>query len=155
MSGPKPGTVKRPDRAEAMKGNQYAIGNKGPPPSKYTPEFIENEAKELLKWSKKKDNLYMKGFALERGYSPQRMVEWSKHNKDFAEAYSQAADWQELKIVNGSIKNKLNPNISKFVLACKHKWKEPAPDMPEYSKSSMQEYSKNQREKYASSRHES
>lgn len=28
----------------APKGNQYAVGNSGQPPSKYTDEFIEQEA---------------------------------------------------------------------------------------------------------------
>ena len=36
----------------APKGNQFAAGNSGPPPSRFTKEFIEKEAKAFTEWFK-------------------------------------------------------------------------------------------------------
>jgi hypothetical protein len=42
----------------APKGNQFALGNNGPQPSKYTAEFIEQGAVAFIKWFSQPDNIY-------------------------------------------------------------------------------------------------
>lgn len=44
----------------APKGNKFAVGNNGPSPSKYTLEFIEQEAKAFVIWFSHPDNIYFK-----------------------------------------------------------------------------------------------
>lgn len=106
----------------APKGNQYAKGSSGPPPSKYTDEFIENEAKELVLWFSKPENIYFKRFALERGYPPDMIGEFSKKNEVFKRAHIFAREWQECKIVEGALLNKLNSSFAKFAMANLSSW---------------------------------
>lgn len=101
----------------APKGNQYAVGNKGPSPTKYTPEFIENEALALIKWMGERDNVYFKRFALERGYLPDELSNFAKKNEVFALAYKMAKEWQECKLVEGGLFNKFNSNFVKFAMS--------------------------------------
>lgn len=117
-------------------------------PKKYTPEFVENEAKELLKWCKKADSYYVTGFALHRGYGRQRMHEWSKENQVFADAYSLATQWQEFRLFTDSLRNKINPAIAKWGLACIHKWKEPEPEMSKEAQAGFNKFLELELEKY-------
>jgi hypothetical protein len=139
--GPKPGTIKKsPELIEAMKGNKYAIGNRGPGPFKYTPEFIEKEAEALLEWCKKEDSYYITGFSLERGYSRENLFLWARKNQVFNRAYRIAKETQEYRLFQNSLKNKINPSIAKWGLACNHKWKEPPMEVINTSQSSAQKY---------------
>lgn len=135
----------------APKGNQYAVGNKGQPPSKYTPEFIEKEAEELLKWCRKEDSYYLKGFALERGYHPEYLSRWSKKNQVFNHAFIQATHWQEFRLFKDALQNKINPGIAKWGLACNHKWKEPPTEVINTtSKSGAEQYEEEMKSGYTS-----
>ena len=55
-------------------------------PKKWTPERIAEEADALKEWIEAFDhggtNVWLKSFALERGYSPQRNCEWSNPGHD-------------------------------------------------------------------------
>ncbi|MBA3816176.1 MAG: hypothetical protein H0X29_06585 [Parachlamydiaceae bacterium] len=106
----------------APKGNQYAVGNSGQPPSKYTDEFIENEAKDFILWFSQPDNIYFKRFALERGYPPDVLADFAKKNEVFKRAYLFAKEWQECKIVEGALFNKLNSSFAKFAMANLSGW---------------------------------
>lgn len=106
----------------APKGNQYAVGNGGPQPSKYTKEFIENEAIEFVKWFAKPGNIYFKRFALERGYPPDELARFAKKSEVFNRAYIFAKEWQECKIVEGALFNKLNSSFAKFAMANLSGW---------------------------------
>jgi hypothetical protein len=106
----------------APKGNTYAAGNSGPPPSKYTAEFIENEAKAFILWFSQPDNIYFKRFALERGYPPDELANFAKKNEVFKRAYLFAKEWQECKIVEGALFNKLNSSFAKFAMANLSGW---------------------------------
>ncbi len=86
----------------APKGNQYAKGNKGGAPLIYDDEFIENEALALRAWAVGPRNLWLKGFAYERGYTPTRMWEFGQKNDEFAKALEFAKDEQERKFVYGA-----------------------------------------------------
>lgn len=106
----------------APKGNKYALGNKGPAPSLYTQEFIENEAKAFVYWFSKPENIYFKRFALERGYPPDALADFAKKSEVFSRAYLFAKEWQECKIVEGALFNKLNSNFAKFAMSNLSSW---------------------------------
>lgn len=106
----------------APKGNQFALGNSGPSPSKYTQEFIEQEAIAFINWFCKPENIYFKRFALERGYPPDELAHFAKKNEVFKRAYTFAKAWQECKIVEGALFNKLNSNFAKFAMANLSGW---------------------------------
>jgi len=106
----------------APKGNQYAVGNSGQPPSKYTDEFIEQEAIAFIHWFSQPDNIYFKRFALERGYPPDVLADFAKKSEVFQRAYTFAKAWQECKIVEGALFNKLNSNFAKFAMANLSGW---------------------------------
>lgn len=101
----------------APKGNQFAVGNSGPQPSKYTNEFIEQEAIAFIKWFSQPENIYFKRFALERGYPPDELAHFAKKSEVFKRAYLLAKEWQECKIVEGALFNKLNSNFAKFAMS--------------------------------------
>jgi hypothetical protein len=74
------------------KGNKYAIGNSGLPPSKYTQEFIEQEAVAFIKWFSQPEKIYFKRFALERGYPPDELANFAEKSEVFRRAYNFAKD---------------------------------------------------------------
>jgi len=106
----------------APKGNKFAEGNSGPPPSKYTREFIEKEAIAFFDWFREPENIYFKRFALERGYSPDMLSEFAKKSEVFARAYTFAKGYQECKIVEGALFNRLNSNFAKFAMSNLSGW---------------------------------
>ena len=101
----------------APKGNKYAVGNSGQPPSKYTQEFIEKEAIAFIHWFSKPENIYFKRFALERGYPPDELANFARKNEVFNRAYLFAKEWQEVKIVEGALFNRVNSSFAKFAMA--------------------------------------
>lgn len=103
-------------------GNKYAIGNSGPSPTKYTNEFIEKEAIAFVEWFSKPENIYFKRFALERGYPPDALADFAKRSEVFRRAYGFAKEWQECKIVEGALFNRLNSNFAKFAMANLSGW---------------------------------
>lgn len=96
-------------------------GEGGGAPLKYTPEWIENEADEFEAWMKKKESVFFKQFAIEQGYSPQRLTEFAAKSPKFAEVFARAKEWQEAKISTLSLWKKLDPSMSKWVLSVHHK----------------------------------
>jgi hypothetical protein len=84
---------------ERQKGPQ---GPKGP--RKYTDEYLEEEAKLIVKWAEETENLYLRDFAHERGYHPSRLSEFALSNKNFAQALERAKDIQEKKITTMALK---------------------------------------------------
>jgi len=111
-------------KSGAPKGNQNAVGNSGRPPDIYTQEWIENEAKALIEWFEVPRNIWLKGFALQRGYDPVRFDEFADKSIVFAEALTKAKKIQEFKLVDKALFNETNSNITKFVLANNHGWTE-------------------------------
>ncbi len=103
----------------APKGNKYAVGNSGLPPV-YTQEWLIEEAENFREWMKKEDSIFFKSFCVERGYSPQRLTEFSEKCPEFSEVYKLAKDWQEQKIITTALWNKTNSGMAKFVLANHH-----------------------------------
>jgi len=110
----------------APKGTKFAKGHGKGAPQKYTDEWIELEAEEFCKWMQLPESIFIKSFAIERGYSPQRLTEFSEKNKVFSEVLARAKDWQESKLVNYGLFNRTNPGMTKFVLANHHGYAEKA-----------------------------
>jgi len=108
----------------APKGNKYAKNHGEGAPEKYTHQWLENEAQAFLEWMNFPTSLYFKSFALERGYSPQRLSEFAEKSEVFSEVLSRAKFWQESKLVNGALMRKYDCGMTKFVLANHHGWME-------------------------------
>jgi hypothetical protein len=108
----------------APKGNKFAKGHGKGAPQKYTDEWIEREAEEFCNWMKLPESIFIKSFAIERGYSPQRLTEFAEKNKVFSEVLARAKDWQESKLVSYGLFNKTNCGMTKFVLANHHGYTE-------------------------------
>jgi ABC-type glycerol-3-phosphate transport system substrate-binding protein len=106
------------------KGNKYALGNHGGAPAIYTQSWLKEEAARFLEWMDKPESIYFKSFAIERGYSPQRFMDFANRSPEFAEALKIAKEWQEQKLVCYGLFNKTNSAMTKFVLANCHSWKE-------------------------------
>jgi hypothetical protein len=113
------------------KGNQYALGNCGGAPAVYTEEWLREEALRFREWMKQPDSLFLKSFAIERGYSPQRLTEFAEKSPEFAEALAFAKSWQEAKLVTLGLWGRLNSSMTKFVLLNCHSWKEEIKDQTE------------------------
>ena len=107
----------------APKGHACYFVNEGRS-VKYTPEFIENEAKAFLEWMKLPTSLYFKRFAIDRGYSPQRMNEFAEVNETFSEVFRFAKEWQEVRVSEGAMTQELNAGFSKFFMANVCNWRE-------------------------------
>ena len=105
-------------------GNKHAVGNKGGREKYWTLERIQEEAIALKKWMKKDDSIFLKDFAVERGYLSQRFSEFNNECQEFAEIYSIAKEWQESKLVKGGLYNKTNPGFTKFILVNHHNYRE-------------------------------
>lgn len=93
-------------------------------PVTYTDEWLAKEATLLLEWLKEPKNFYFKRFALERGYTSQRFPEFSKRSDLFKEALELAKEWQEVKLVEGCLRQEFNSTITKFVLQNCHGWQD-------------------------------
>jgi hypothetical protein len=91
---------------------------------KYTPETIEKEAEALDAWSKNPKNFWLKDFALERDYGPQRLTEMAKDNENFAKALDRAKSRQESRLFKGGLVNTFNASLVKFALVNHHGWRD-------------------------------
>lgn len=112
-------------KAGAPKGNQNALGSTtSGAPLKYTDEWIENEAKLLIEWFDVPRNIWLKGFALTRGYDPVRFDEFANKSFVFSEALKKAKELQQFKLVDKALFNETNGGFTKFVLQNNHGWAE-------------------------------
>jgi len=88
-------------------------------PLKYDDLDIELEAEALLEWTEKhkEDEVFwLKNFALERGYAPQRLSDFANKNKYFMETLNYVKGIQEFRIVNGGLLNDYNSKIVGLLL---------------------------------------
>ena len=93
-------------------------------PKIYTQEFMEKEAVAFAAWMKKKDSIYFKNFAVERGYHPEKLADFARESEKFNLVYRQAKPWQEGKLAKGGLTNKYNSGFCKFVMANTCGWRE-------------------------------
>lgn len=107
----------------APKGHiPYGI-SEGRPPI-YTDEWLINEANALVEWTKQPGSIYFKRFAIDRGYSPNRLSEFAKMSHTFSVAYEYVKQWQEVRVSEGAINSEFNPSFSKFFMANVCGWTE-------------------------------
>lgn len=104
----------------APKGNQYAVGHHEGRPREYTDERIEEEARLLIEWMQLPESKYFKTFAISRGYVSQRLYEFAERNKVFAETWELAKEWQECRLVNLGLDNKVHFGMASRILAHAH-----------------------------------
>jgi len=102
----------------------YNVNGEGGRPIKYTKNFIEAEADALEKWIQEPSSIYFKRFALERGYSPQRLPEFAEVNERFSEILAKTREWQEIRLVEGGLMNEFNAGFTKFVMGNICSWSE-------------------------------
>lgn len=95
----------------------YNKNGEGGLPKTHTKEFIEKEAEAFDQWMKIPGSIYFKRFALDRGYSPQRLSEFAAQNERFAEVYKKAKEWQEIRLAEGGLTSEFNGSFCKFVMA--------------------------------------
>lgn len=107
----------------APKGHpNYDVEGKAGRPQKYSTEYIEQLADELLIWIKIDSNFWLKDFCLEKGIDPRLMSEWAKENERFSEAHSLGKSFQESRIFKGSMLKTFDSGMSKFALTVNHGW---------------------------------
>lgn len=95
----------------AKKGNQYAKGNpngnKGAP-VKYSQEFFEKLAKELLIWSEKPEAFFLKNFCAnhKEHILPEYLSRWAEESEVFSQAYEKVKLKLQDRLYSGSITKK-------------------------------------------------
>lgn len=79
-------------------------------PRKYSQEFIDNVANELIQWLKDPAHIFLGDFSLEKGLPRNSLNTWARQNKKFKEAYEKAKDKKQ---TNSVIRN-LGRNFTKL-----------------------------------------
>ena len=97
-------------------GNKFAAGHGYGRPTKYTDEWIENEAKSLLDWAKLPDSLFLQDFCWDRGYDPSRIGEFEKKSEIFSAAVKQFKDRQVSKLIKYGLSRTFDPGFTQYVL---------------------------------------
>lgn len=89
-------------------------------PKKYTEEFINRQADELIIWLREPKNIFFEDFLLDQDLNPQLMAIWAKENDKFSSAYDIAYQRQASRIKNGAITKDFSDGFSKFILINNH-----------------------------------
>jgi hypothetical protein len=114
--------------ARPRKDGTHAPGtNQGGAPTKYTEEWIEEEARRLLDWiaNDTPDKIYIGSFARYRGYDRARLSEFARSNSNFARAMRQAQAWQEEKFLRNALSKEWDAAQVRYTMArvCSPEWK--------------------------------
>lgn len=75
---------------------------------KRSPEEMENEVEVIPS---------VAGLALYLGVARSTVYEWAKQNKDFSDTLEDLLGTQEVSLLNGGLRGRFNPTISKLLLA--------------------------------------
>jgi hypothetical protein len=122
----------------APKGNQYALGNDGGRPTlyddKYCKDIIDYFSKPAVNVGYKKEynkdgslkceipfELAAQYPTLQRyahnvGVCHSTLLDWCKHNKEFAQAYARAKQLQEDIVLTNGMSNQFNSQFAQFIL---------------------------------------
>ncbi|MCK4790637.1 MAG: hypothetical protein KAV87_43275 [Desulfobacteraceae bacterium] len=93
-------------------------------PKKYTPEFIEGEAKALLEYAQSETIPFKKDFAVRRGYPSENLSRWAKENDEFYQALKRMEDVQETKLVKAMLMKKVDVTAAIFTLKNVAGWRD-------------------------------
>jgi hypothetical protein len=89
-------------------------------PVKYNKAFIENEANLLEEWMEKKENIFIEDFCLERNYSYNRAIEWTKDNEKFSVTYQKLQTKQKVALFKGGLSKKFAYPMCALILSHSH-----------------------------------
>jgi len=92
--------------------------------NKYTEAKLKKYGDELVKWMKVKDNVWLKDFAIEKGFPASYFARFRKKSEYFKEAHQKAKDIQESKLVKGVLDKKYSASFVKFILKNEAGWKD-------------------------------
>lgn len=98
----------------------YNVNGEGGRPEKYTKEFIEKEADELLKWVKEGKFIWFEEFTEDREYNANLMSLWAQTNDRFSVAYNKAKEKQKNMLVKGGLLKDYQYNMCALLLG--HSW---------------------------------
>ena len=93
-------------------------------PKKYTPDYLDKLADELLKWINKPNSFWLKDFAIENGFASQQMTVFADSNEKFSLALKMAKDIQESKLVKMGFNKKYNCTMAIFALKNVAGWRD-------------------------------
>ena len=89
-------------------------------PTKYTKEFVDNEAELLEEWMKQPGNIVLNKFATERGYLRQRLTEFCEISEKFSDTFKKAKEWQENLLIENAVTKVFSDGFTKFILINNH-----------------------------------
>lgn len=92
-------------------------------PEKYTTKYIETLADELIEWIKGERAYFLKNFAIEKGFSAQRLSEFAEKNEKFSDALKRAKDIQESRLFDLGLVTK-NQSFVIFALKNVANWRD-------------------------------
>ena len=119
--------LRRTKKMPAPKGHKpFPGGETGGLQKIHTIEFIDAEAEAFDEWMRKPDSIYIKSFALQRGYHPNRLAEFAKKSERFTGVYERAKQWQEEKLLLGGLKGEFVASFTKFAMANICGWRDQA-----------------------------
>lgn len=111
----------------APKGHPpYNKNGEGGAPRFWTDEKIEQIADYFWEYLEEPSSLYFKKFIIwlrrnkKIAIRLEHLSRWSQRNDKFNDVYEYAKLWQECRLVEGGLINKLNPGIVKFMLSAVH-----------------------------------
>ena len=93
-------------------------------PKKYTTEYVEQLADEMLEWFAQPSNFWLKDFALSKGFHWASFIEVGKKNVKFSDALKRAKDMQESKLAKMGFSKKFNPAMAIFALKNTAGWRD-------------------------------
>jgi len=103
--------------AGAMEGNSNA--------EKWTEKEVYELGKKMMEWFKEDGNIFFQDFFVNKCGLYRTTRNYLKEKfESFSTLLEQAEELQEIKLTDGSVKNKLNAAITKFVLMNKHNYSE-------------------------------
>lgn len=89
-----------------------------------TKEFIEQETSVMLAWFQKDENVFIKEFCINRGYTSSRLMEWGRINQEFLDAFNRCKEIQEIRIAKNGLNKIWNPWFTAFVMKNICGWKD-------------------------------
>jgi hypothetical protein len=84
----------------------YNKNGEGGRPKRYTDEYVNQLADELLEWQKGKDNIFIEEFCYDRNIPESEVADTLNKHARFSEAYKQLKIKQKLSLFKGGLNRK-------------------------------------------------
>ena len=92
--------------------------------NKYKKQNLNKLGNELVSWMQVEKNVWLKDFAINKGFPASYFSTFKKKNEKFKEAYQRAKDIQESRLVKGVLDGTYSPSFVKFILKNEAGWKD-------------------------------